>query len=138
MKIKFTETVYDLITRDLEDARLNLTLLKGEKPVQEIESEIRESEGIAILDNEENVIVTYTGFTDVIVVKDYESAISVELINNFLLQETMELAGRVSDLEYSAANLDGRTASLEQSDVEFTESQDNQDTIIADLLEMEG
>lgn len=138
MKIKFTETTYDLVTRDLVDARLEITLMKGGKTVEEIEAEIRASEGITILNDDESEVVTYTGFTDVIVIKDYDKAISFVLINNFLLQETMALASRVSDLEGNTASLNERTETLEQNDTDFNESQDNQDTIIADLLEMEG
>lgn len=138
MKVKFIEAEYELITRELQDARLCLTFMKGEKTCDEIQNEIRESEAIVILD-EEAEIATYTGFTDVIVVKDFVTgAISVELINNFLLQRTMELAGRVATLEDTTSNINERTAELEQNDSDFSESQDNQDTIIADLLEMEG
>lgn len=143
MRIKFTDKKYQLITRELQDARLCLTFMKDGESVEDIQSDIRSSEAILILSDvvtgeeteEDRIIARYEGFTDVIVVKDFETgAISVELINNYLLQRTMELAGRVATLEEETTSISERTQNLEETSNDFSESQDNQDEIIEDIL----
>lgn len=143
MKVKFTNTEYSLITRELQDARLCLTFMKDEASIEDIISEIRLSESILILRDilageeteADRTIAKYDGFTDVIVIKDFDTgAISVELINNFLLQRTMEVAGRVAVLEDTTSDISDRTQQLEETSSEFNKSQNNQDEIIEDLL----
>ena len=144
MKVKFNEVEYELVTRDLQDARLKLTIMKGESTATEIEADINASEAITVLTDDDQKIAEYTGFTDVIVVRSYEKAVTLELINNALLVETMALAGRVATLEddvvdvrENASALADRTASLEQGEADLNQSQADQDDIIAEMLEAE-
>lgn len=144
MKVKFNEVEYELVTRDLQDARLKLTIMKGESTATEIEADINASEAITVLTDDDHKIAEYTGFTDVIVVRSYEKAVTLELINNALLVETMALAGRVATLEddvvdvrENASALADRTASLEQGEADLNQSQADQDDIIAEMLEAE-
>ena len=144
MKVKFNEVEYELVTRDLQDARLKLTIMKGESTATEIEADINASEAITVLTDDDHKIAEYTGFTDVIVVRSYEKAVTLELINNALLVETMALAGRVATLEddvvdvrENASALADRTANLEQGEADLNQSQADQDDIIAEMLEAE-
>lgn len=143
MKIKFTETAYDLATRELVDARLTLTFAKGDHSIGFIESEIRNSRSISILNDDGDVIVDYVGFSDMMVIREYETGFcNVELFNNFLLAQTMQLADRVDTLEKTSqetqdktSELDGRAADLEDRADGFNDSQNNQDVIIADIMD---
>ena len=142
MKIRFTYTTYELVTRELQDAQLIITVMKGNRTCEEIQEELRASDGIKILEDDESLIVEYKGYTDILVAKDFGKAMSLTLINNYLLAETMRVAGRVSILEdnmsevfESTNNLDHRTQALEDFSLDIEESQDNQDDVIADILE---
>lgn len=143
MKIKFTDTAYQLLTRELIDARLTLTFMKGEHSIGFIQAEIRNSKGISILDDNDELIIEYTGFSDLIVIREYETgACNVELYNNFLLAQTMQLANRVDVLETQTtemqdktSELDGRATDLEDRADGFNDSQNNQDEIISDILD---
>lgn len=143
MKVKFTNTEYDLITRELQDARLCLTFMKDEESVEDIISEIRLSESILILrdiltgeeTDADRTIAKYDGFSDLIVIKEFDTgALSVELINNYILSRTMEVTGRVTALEETTSKISDRTQQLEETNRDFEQSQDNQDEIIEDIL----
>lgn len=143
MKVKFTNTEYDLITRELQDARLCLTFMKDEESVEDIISEIRLSESILILrdiltgeeTDADRTIAKYDGFSDLIVIKEFDTgALSVELINNYILSRTMEVTGRVTALEETTSEISDRTQQLEETNRDFEQSQDNQDEIIEDIL----
>lgn len=142
MKVRFNEKVYDLLTRDFEDALLKMTIMK-DGTIEEIMNDIMTSQGICVMDDMGAEIVTYEGYSDLMVIKDYGKAVSFDVMNNFILQKTMEVAGRVGDLETESSRLQKKTEELEsttndlnRTTEELNSSQENQDLVIADILDM--
>lgn len=143
MKIKFTDTAYQLFTRELIDARLSLTFMAGDHSMEFIQSEIRNSSKITILEDDDTVVAEYLGFSDLVVIRAYETgACNVEIYNNFLLAQTMLLANRVDTLESQTSEMQDKTSELDEraSELEdkaegFDQSQENQDDIISDILD---
>lgn len=137
MRISFGTISRKLYARNYRGSLIEFTFDKGNSTADDILNELSNTESIIITDDEDKKIESYVGYNDILQLTDYNTgALTIRVVNTVMFEQSLDIEGRVSVLENNNGNLSERTQNLEVRANDFEESQDNQDDIIADLLDV--
>lgn len=113
MKIKFHETLYDLVGSNAYSGRFQATIEKGEHTYDSIIEDTLDAEEIIIYDDEDEVKGIYTDYTKRIAITiQSDNYISIELQNTDFERRLQELNDSVALQQTSIDNLNSQVSDL--------------------------
>lgn len=113
MKIKFHETLYNLVTNNISSGRFQATIEKGENTYDSIIADTVDAEEITIYNDEDEVKGIYTGYTTRIAISIHsDDNISIELQNTDFENRLQELSESVSQQQESIDTLNSQVSDL--------------------------
>lgn len=131
MKIKFHETLYDLISLpNAMSTHFQATFEKGENTFDSIVTDTLDIDEITVYNDEDEVSGIYTGYTKRIAlyVLDGNESISVEF-------ENADIMAQIDALTQQTASLDAGVSELAENVATLNETQESQDAAIEELAE---
>ncbi|MBO6239808.1 MAG: hypothetical protein J6O61_03060 [Butyrivibrio sp.] len=128
MKIKFHETIYNLIDMpNVLPSRFQATIEKGDNTFDSIIEDTVNPTEITVYNDDEEIVGVYTGFNKRIAITIMEN-VSIELENTNLQSQIDALISQVQTQETAIADL-GETVNA------VSEVNDTQDSAISDLAD---
>lgn len=111
MKIKFHETLYELVDSNALFGRLQATIKKGDHTYDSIIEDTVNAEEITVYDDQDEVQAIYTGYTKRIAISIIED-ISIELQNVNFEKQLQDLNDAVSSQQSSIDTLNSQVSDL--------------------------
>ena len=133
MKIKFHETIYNLIDMpNVLPSRFQATIEKGDNTFDSVIADTVDVENITVYDGEVKAI--YTGYNRRIAICIYpDDNISIELENTDIQSQIDSLTTTLSAVQEAQATTDSAIAELGETVNSVSETNDTQDEAINDL-----
>ena len=132
MKIKFHDTLYDLIERPNNyQTRFQCQIEKGDHTYDSIIADTVSPEEITVYDDEDEVVGIYTGFTNRIAITIMDN-INLEFENANIEAQLNSFA---TSVEASISSLESEQTNQAEAIVELEAASDQQNSAIEDLME---
>lgn len=140
MKIRFDDVEYQLVNDgayNVETTHFQATIIK-EGTLDSIVENVTGVEEIEIVNDNDEIIAVFTGYTRRLAVVLYEDAeeVSVELLNTDIEGQIRNITDSISEIQEVQATQESAISDLGEMTDALSEANDTQDLAIEDLAEV--